>query len=125
MQKSQDDAVTVPTGELDPVLVDAALTASDPREALNPFGGSGANSPALLASLLAPPAQGRFRTEAIQSVASVRGPLATLPAGALELTAGAEWRDERVRYDMAPPADVSGSHQRSIVAAFANCVCRS
>jgi hypothetical protein len=36
----------------------------------------------------------------------------------LELIAGTEWRDERVRYDMAPPTDVSGSQQRSIVAAF-------
>ena len=78
----------------------AALSTSDPQDALNPFGGSGSNSPALLASLLAPPAQSRFRTEAIQSVASVRGPLASLPAGALELTAGAEWREERVRYDI-------------------------
>lgn len=118
LQNSQDDAVTVSTRELDPMLVAAALAASDPREALNPFGGSGANSRALLTSLLAPPSQSRFRTEAIQSVASVRGPLLALPAGPLELAAGAEWRDERVRYDMAPPVDVRGSHQRSIVAAF-------
>ena len=46
--------VTLRTEELDPMRVAAALTASDPRDALNPFGGSGANSPALLASLLAP-----------------------------------------------------------------------
>jgi iron complex outermembrane recepter protein len=118
LQKSRDDAVTVRIGELDPMLVGAALTASDPREALNPFGGSGANSPTLLRSLLAPPSQSRLRTEAIQSVASVRGSLAPLPAGALELTAGAEWREERVQYDKAPPEDISGSNRRSIVAGF-------
>lgn len=118
LQQSEDDAVTVRTGELDPMRVSAALAASDPLEALNPFGGSGANSPALLASLLAPPSESRFRTEAIQSVATIRGPLAAFPAGALEMTAGAEWRGERARYDMAPPIDVSGAHQRSIVAAF-------
>ncbi len=118
LQKSRDDAVTLRTKALDGTRVVAALAASDPREALNVFGGSGANSPALLASLLAPPLQSRFRTEGIQSIASVRGPLAALPAGALELTTGVEWRDERVRYDMAPPVDIFGSHQRSVVAAF-------
>jgi iron complex outermembrane recepter protein len=118
LQKSQDDANTVRTGDLDAMLVGAALAAADPHKALNPFGGSGANSPALLASLLAPPSQSRFRTEAIQSVASVRGPLASLPAGALELTAGVEWREERVRYDKGPPEDISGSNHRSIVAGF-------
>jgi iron complex outermembrane receptor protein len=116
--KSQNDAVTMRTGELDPMLVGAALAASDPRDALNPFGSSGANSPALLKSLLAPQSQSRYRTEAIQSVASIRGSLAVLPAGALELTAGAEWREERVRYDQGLPLDISGSDQRSIVAAF-------
>ena len=118
LQKTQDDALTVRTGELDPMRVDAALSTSDPRDALNPFGGSGANNPALLVSLLASPSESRFRTEGVQSVASARGPLAELPAGVLELIAGAEWREERVRYDMAPPVDVSGSNQRSIVAAF-------
>ena len=118
LQKSQNDAATTRTGELDPMLVEGAMGASDPHDALNPFGGGGANSPALLTSLLAPPSQSRYRTEAIQSVASVRGPLAALPAGALELTAGAEWREERVRYDQGPPQNISGSNQRSIAAGF-------
>ena len=119
LQKSQDDAVTVRAGELDLMRVGAALTASDPRDALNAFGSTGGNSPALLASLLAEPSQSRFRAEGIQSVASVHGPLASMPAGALELTAGGEWREERVRYDdIASPFDLSGSHKRSIGAAF-------
>jgi iron complex outermembrane receptor protein len=118
LQKTQDNAITVRNGDLDPLLVGTALAASDPAEALNPFGGGGANSPALLTSLLAPPSRSRFRTEATQWVASVRGPLATLPAGALELTAGAEWREEQVRYDKGAPENFSGSNQRSIVAGF-------
>jgi iron complex outermembrane receptor protein len=118
LQTSQDDATTLRTGDLDPIRVAAALTASDPDDALNPFGDSGANSPALLTSLLAPLQRSRLRTEAIQSVASVRGPLAFLPAGALELATGAEWRKERVRYAIAPPGAIAGSNQRSIVAAF-------
>ena len=118
LQKSEDDAVTVRTGELDQMRVAAALTTSNPRDALNVFGGSGPNDQALLTSLLAGPSQDHFRTEGIQSVASVRGPLASLPAGSLELTAGGEWREERARYDVAPPADLSGSHQRSVAAAF-------
>jgi iron complex outermembrane receptor protein len=118
LQKTQDDATTLRTGELDQERVATALTASDSADALNPFGSSGANTPALLGSILAPSPQSRFRTEAIQSVASVRGPVAYLPAGALQLTTGAEWREERVRYDMAPPVGITGANQRTVAAAF-------
>jgi iron complex outermembrane receptor protein len=118
LQKSQNNAATTRTGELAPVLVTAALSASDPGEALNPFGGSGANSSTLLTSLLAPASQSRYRTESIESVASVRGPLVVLPAGALELIAGAEWREDVVRYDQGLPQDISGSNQRSVVSGF-------
>jgi iron complex outermembrane receptor protein len=117
LQNSQDNTTTLRTGDLDQERVAAALTASDPAEALDPFGGSGANTLALLRSLLAPSVESRFRTEAIQSVASIRGPLASLPSGALELTTGAEWREERVEYDMAP-AGITGSNQRTVAAAF-------
>jgi iron complex outermembrane receptor protein len=118
LQRSQDDALTTRTGELDPLLVGDALAATDLRDALNPFGGSGANSPALLESLLAPPVQSRYRTAATQSVASVSGPLAALPAGALELIAGTEWREERIRFDQRQVLNTSGSNQRSVVAGF-------
>lgn len=113
--ESQDDAVTVQSNELDQARTAAALMASDPAEALNPFG---TNSPALLASLLAEPSRSHYRTESSQSVASLQGPLASLPAGPLELTTGGEWREERIEYDIAPPVDIVGSHHRSIVAGF-------
>jgi iron complex outermembrane receptor protein len=115
LQTNRDDAVNVRSNELDQTKVATALAASDPATALNPFG---ANSPALLTSLLAPPSESRFRTQATQAIASLRGPLVALPAGPLELAAGGEWREEMARFDIAPPTDVTGSHQRSIVAAF-------
>jgi iron complex outermembrane recepter protein len=118
LQTNRDDAVTVRSNELDQTKVSAALAASDSESALDPFGGAGANSPALLSSLLAAPSRNHFRTQANQSIASVRGPLKALPAGPLELAAGAEWREELARYDIGPPTDIAGSHQRSIVAAF-------
>jgi iron complex outermembrane receptor protein len=118
LQTNRDDAVDVRSNELDQTKVATALAASDPARALNPFGGTGANSPALLTSLLAPPSESHFRTEATQSNASLRGSLVALPAGPLELAAGGEWREELARFDIAPPTDVAGSHQRSIVAAF-------
>lgn len=118
LQRIQDDAVTLRANDLDGARVTAALMASDPHDALNLFGGLGANSPALLASLLAKPSRSDFHTEANQAVASLRGALASLPAGSLRFVAGGEWREERVRYDIVPPVNLSGSHERSIAAAF-------
>ncbi|HKS58125.1 MAG TPA: TonB-dependent receptor [Steroidobacteraceae bacterium] len=113
---TQDDASTVQSNELDQARVATALAASDRGEALNLFG---ANSPALLASLLAEPLDSQYRTELSQFVTSLQGPLASLPAGPLKLTTGGEWRAERIRYDIAAPLDVAGLHERSIVAGFA------
>ena len=126
LQKSQDDAVTVRSGELGSnARCERRWRHRILDDALNPFGGSGANSPALLASLLAPPSQSHFRTEAIQSVASVRGPLASLPAGALELTAGGEWREERVRYDIAGRRQTSPARTSApLLLRLASCGCR-
>lgn len=118
LQSSQDDAITRRGGEVDPGRVAAALVASNSRDALNVFGSDAADNPQLLGSLLAQPARSRFSTEGRQSVVSARGPLAVLPAGILKLTVGGEWRDERLRYDIASPLNLAGSHQRSIAAAF-------
>lgn len=113
--KSRDNAATAQSNELDQVRVATALAASDADDALNPFG---ANDPALLASLLAEPSRSHYRTESNEFVASVHGPLASLPAGRLELKTGGEWREERIGYDIAPPNDIAGSHRRSIFAGF-------
>lgn len=119
LQRIQDDATTERAKELDGARVAAALVASDPHDALDLFGGPGANSPALLASLLLEPSRSHFHTEANQSFASLRGPLASLPSGPVQLVAGGEWREERVRYDIVTPVNLRGSHARSIGAAFA------
>jgi iron complex outermembrane receptor protein len=118
LQKAQDDATAVPTRELNQARVADSLAASDPGVALDLFRIQGATSPAVLASLLEAPSVSRFRTEAVQSTASASGTLASLPAGRLEVTVGGEWREERAQYDIAAPAELSGSHQRSVVAAF-------
>lgn len=115
LQKSQDDALIVQSNELDQSRAAEALTASDPGEALNPFG---ANNPAVLTSLLAAPSRSHYATELSQSVASFRGPLTLLPAGPLQLVGGGEWRDERISYDIAAPVGIAGLHDRSVVAGF-------
>jgi iron complex outermembrane recepter protein len=119
LHKSQDDDTTVRTKELDPARVAAALAATDTDHALNVFGASGANSPQLLASLLAEPARSRFLTEATQAIAYAGGPLFSVPAGRVTAIVGGEWRDDHVQYDIAAPADLAGSHDRSVAAAFA------
>lgn len=115
LHKSQDHAVTVGANRADPPRVAASLSATDADDALNLFG---ANSPDLLASLLAPPARNRFRTEMIQAAAYVRGPLFTLPAGRADLIVGGERRKEEAQYNMTLGAVLSGSHQRWVTAVF-------
>lgn len=117
--KNQDKDVSLRTNDLDPTRVTAALAAADPKEALNVFGGSSANSPQLLASLLTEPAKNHYLTEARQALAYLRGELFSVPAGHVEAILGGEWRDERVSYEFGAPTNISGSHQRSISAAFA------
>jgi iron complex outermembrane recepter protein len=118
LHNSQDDDITVRTNELDQARVAAALAATDTDHALNVFGGSGANSPQLLASLLAEPALSRFMTAATQAIAYAGGPLFSIPEGHVAAIVGGEWREEHVQYDIAAPADLEGSHDRSVTAAF-------
>lgn len=119
LHHSQDRDVAVRTNDLDSQRVAEALSATDAQDALNLFGGSGANSGELLASLLAEPARRRSRADTTQVTAYLRGPLFLLPAGRVDLIVGSEWREERVQY-VVPSAlqDISGSHQRAVGAAF-------
>jgi iron complex outermembrane recepter protein len=118
LHKSRNDDVTVRANNVDPLRVASALAATDVDAALNLFGGSAANSPALLESLLAPPVRSRYRTEMMQASAYVRGPLFDLPAGRVDILVGGERREEEVQYDITLGPHFSGAHQRFVSAAF-------
>lgn len=119
LHHNRDTDTSIRTKDLDQTRVEAALSATDAEDALNVFGGSGANSGELLASLLAKPARIRSATEATQATAYLRGPLASLPEGRADLIVGGEWRDERVQYVVpAPLQDLAGSHGRTVSAVF-------
>jgi len=118
LHRSEDEAETVRTNDLDPARVAAALAETDPETALNVFGGSGANSRVLLESLLAAPARSHYRSDATQATASLRGAPFSLPMGSVEVITGAEWRREGATYQLAEPADLAGSHHRTVAAAF-------
>jgi iron complex outermembrane recepter protein len=107
------------TNDLNPERVAAALTEPNAERALNPFADERGNDPHVLASLITGTARSDYWTEAQQALAQARGPLFRVPAGPVEAVVGGEWRDEYVKYDIAPPADMSGSHRRSVSAAFA------
>jgi iron complex outermembrane recepter protein len=115
LQKMQDDDTSVRSNDLDPTRVMAALNATDRDAALNLFG---ANEPHLLGSLLAPPVRSTFYTAGTQATATFRGSLGSLPAGPLAVTTGGEWREERIRYRIAQPADLSSSDTRRVSAIF-------
>jgi iron complex outermembrane recepter protein len=119
VQNNRDKDLAERAGDLDPERVAAALSATDAEAALNIFGGSGANNADLLASLLAEPARNRSAAETTQAIASLRGPIGSLPAGQMNLIIGAEWRDEHVEYVVLGPQSISASHQRDVSAAFA------
>jgi iron complex outermembrane recepter protein len=120
VHRSRDQDLAVRTGELDPMRVAAALSATDADSALNVFGGRDANNAELLESLLAEPARTRSATEATQATAYLRGPLASSPAGRIDLVVGGEWREEQAQYVVSPTLQgVPSSPQRSVSAAFA------
>ncbi|HKU16920.1 MAG TPA: TonB-dependent receptor [Steroidobacteraceae bacterium] len=116
---SRDRDASVRTGDLDPMRVMTALAATDGDDALNVFGGSGANDPDLLSSLLAAPARTRSQTQVTQGTAYLGGPLFRVPAGDADLKLGGEWREERVQYMLSAPLQgAPASHARSVNAAF-------
>ncbi|HEY0681676.1 MAG TPA: TonB-dependent receptor [Steroidobacter sp.] len=78
--------------------VNAALAATDPAHALNPFVDGPAGSPELLASLIEPYIQHHF-SRGRQLSGFVRGDLFELPAGSLQAVVGGEWRDEEMMYE--------------------------
>jgi iron complex outermembrane recepter protein len=69
----------------------AALASSNPETALNPFAAGAPGSPQLLASLFnVPPTVLVFNSRTVSTEGIVRGPLFTLPSGAVEAAFGFE-----------------------------------
>ncbi|MBL8269654.1 TonB-dependent receptor [Steroidobacter sp.] len=78
--------------------VSAALAATDPARALNPFVDGPPGSSELLASLIEPNVHRHF-SRGRQLSAFMRGDWFDLPAGAVQAVIGGEWRDEEIIYD--------------------------
>jgi iron complex outermembrane recepter protein len=107
-----DDAVA--TNQINAARVNAALAATDPASALNPFVDGPVGSPELLASLIEQNVHHHF-SRGRQFSAFTRGELFDLPAGPLQAVIGGEWRDESVIYDdLIEAVDAS----RDVTAAF-------
>ena len=110
----QERASSWTEGAADAARVAASLASADPAQALNPFQDGPGGSPALLASLLAAPVISRYESEAEQWSAFVRGSLATLPSGELEVVIGGEYRTESILFNSIVFVD----HGRDVTAGF-------
>jgi iron complex outermembrane receptor protein len=86
------------TVDLNSQRVSAALAATDPARALNPFVDGPAGSPELLASLIEPDHE-RHLSRGRQLSAFLHGEWLELPAGPIRAVVGGEWRDEKMIYD--------------------------
>ena len=83
--------------DLDLQRVNAALSATDPSLAINPFQDGPGGSRALLESLVQQnPLKDQFTSQAFQGSAFAHGPIYLLPAGTVEMVLGGEMRDERL-----------------------------
>lgn len=86
------------SGLTDAARIRTALASTDLATALNVFQDGPGGSPELLASFVTAPLNQDLRTAARQGEAQLRNTqLIDLPAGSVELVAGAEWRDEELR----------------------------
>ena len=91
----------------------AALAASTVAEALNPFTGGRAASEGVLRSIWRDtPRQNNGRRD--QAGAFVRGPITNLPAGAVDVIAGAEWARDRYKA-VVPDTTVENSRSSEAV----------
>lgn len=93
LQREASDAF----GVVNRLKLGRAAVASDPAQALNPFGDGAVNDPALIDRLRGGFAV-RTRYEVWTAAARADGMLFTLPAGAVKMALGAEYRRDRLRY---------------------------
>jgi iron complex outermembrane receptor protein len=86
--------LTAPSGA-DPVALQAALDASDPAQALNPFSTQTPGNAQLLRSLMGPATRVDFDNRVTSAQALIRGPLFSMRSGPLETALGVESREEK------------------------------
>jgi iron complex outermembrane receptor protein len=98
LTKSDENVGIAALNDVDPGRVQAALSSSDPRMALNPFVDGPGGDTALLASLLGEPRLVDAESGGLQFSAFVRRQAFQLPGGASEFVLGGEWRRERIRF---------------------------
>jgi iron complex outermembrane recepter protein len=100
---------------VDDSLVSAALSQTDPSRALNVFEDGPGGSAGLLSSLVRKRPDNEYESSGTQTTAVVRGPLARLPAGDLQIVVGAEY----MQSDMAVlERSTQIESHRSVFAAF-------
>lgn len=111
-----DDGSAWVENEVDIAKVTAALSATDPAQALNVFKDGSGGDAALLASLVAAPSPDTFASKSMQPAGVLRGQLFTLPAGDADMVLGGEWLESDMLVDT---SDAFMSAHRSVAAAFA------
>lgn len=113
---TDEDGTSWTQNAVDPARMSAALAATDPALAFNPFQDGPGASDAVLASLLAEPVINRYTSKSTQVSAFARGGVFTLPAGEVDVVIGGEWREEEMLQDTAPVVVAS---DRDVKALFA------
>lgn len=111
---SQEEASSHITNELDVLLLNEAIAATDPAQTLNLFQDGPAASPAVMNALRAAPNVYGYESDGFQGSAIGRGTLFNLPGGNVDMAIGAEWRREKMLFD----DFVRISRDRNVSAAF-------
>lgn len=94
--RTRETAKTTRFNEVDRARLAAALSATNPAQALNVFQHGPGGSAALLDSLRAAPTTNHFASEGTFFSTFARGSLLQLPAGRVSAVVGAEWHTESV-----------------------------
>jgi iron complex outermembrane recepter protein len=113
---SAENGLTFTSNTLDQARITQALRSADPATALNLFQ-DGTLNPGLLDSYRLAPVTDRFSSDQILANGYVRGPVFDLPAGALSIVIGAEYRRDTIHFE-ARAANLSITPSRYVRSAF-------
>lgn len=114
LQHARDTTRVSQANELDPMRLADAVAQSNPDRALNLFDDGPGGEAGLIESLIAPPIVRDYASESLQATATVRGELMEVPAGALSLSWGGEWRESSMSIDTRLPR----SPRRAVTSGF-------